>query len=291
MKNKKIIVIIISILIIFVIGILTLIIILNKNKNNAELPTNVEEEEVPEDEQGEYYYDKIIIKETAKIKIMTISECVSAKTNNYYFVNEAYTIRDSESTVYFSKGKQQNQDKYYIVYLDGYNHTYSVEETDQSTYDNMLQGNIDEKYKQEATVEDIGDNNFITIILSDSNIANMYFDIIKNLLNSEPEVLYDLLDSEYQQKRFGNIESFMEYVNDNKNKFANIQISKYAKYTYDDYIQYVCLDTNDEYYIINEDTTTGDYKILLDTYTIDQPEFIEKYDSASDSIRYKKSRI
>lgn len=282
MKNKKIIVIIISILIIFVIGILTLIIILNKNKNNAELPTNVEEEEVPEDEQGEYYYDKIILKDTSKIKIMTISECVSAKTNNYYFVNEAYTIRDSEGTVYFTKGKQQNQDKYYIVCLDGYNHTYSVEETDQSTYDNMLQGNIDEKYKQEATVEDIGDNNFITIILSDSNIANMYFDIIKNLLNSEPEVLYDLLDSEYQQKRFGNIESFMEYVNDNKNKFANIQISKYAKYTYDDYIQYVCLDTNDEYYIINEDTTTGDYKILLDTYTIDQPEFIEKYDSASD---------
>ena len=62
-----------------------------------------------------------------------------------------------------------------------------------------------------------------------------------------------------------------------------MKLSKYAKYKYDGYVQYVCLDNNGDYFVINNNVDNGEYKILLDTYTVDQQEFIKKYDSASDN--------
>ena len=56
--------------------------------------------------------------------------------------------------------------------------------------------------------------------MSDVEISVMYYNIIKNLLNSESEVLYNLLlDDQYKQKRFSNIEDFNEFVNKNKSKY------------------------------------------------------------------------
>ena len=191
-------------------------------------------------------------------------------------------MNKDEIEEYFVYAIQNNENKYFVAYLDQENNTYMLEEISNTEYEDVKNEKINNKFLQVKTIEDNGSNEYSIELMSDVKIANMYFDIIKNILNSEPEVLYDILDTDYQQKRFGSTENFMEYVDNNKNKFANMQISKYAKYTYEGYMQYVCLDTNGEYYIINEDTTTGDYKILLDTYTIDQPEFIEKYDSASD---------
>ena len=279
MKNNKIMISIVIILIILAVSILILILNL---KNNTDMYNTKIEEDVPSDQQGQMNYDEVVLKENSKIKIKTISDIVSTQTKNYFFVSEVYVVVDSMGTVYFSKGKQQNEDKYYIVYLDGYNHTYKIEETDFLAYDNVLKGIVDEKYKKEMSVEDIGDNNFITVVMTDTDIANMYFNIIKNLLESEPEVLYDILDIEYKQKKFENLEDFIIYVNNNEDRFSAMQIDKYANYKYDDYLQYVCLDTNGNYYIINEDIETGEYSIFLDTYTIDQPEFIEKYEKATD---------
>ena len=93
--------------------------------------------------------------------------------------------------------------------------------------------------------------------------------------------IYNLLDDEYKEKKFGNIDGFKNYIELNKETFLNMEIQKYARYYYDGYTQYVALDNFGNYYIFNE-TSTMNYKILLDTYTINQPEFIEKYDSASD---------
>ena len=113
----------------------------------------------------------------------------------------------------------------------------------------------------------------IQIFQSDFKIYKKYSEELYNLL----------LDDQYKQKRFSNIEDFNEFVNKNKSKYANMKLSKYAKYKYDGYVQYVCLDNNGDYFVINDNINTREYKILLDTYTIDQQEFIKKYNSATDS--------
>ena len=58
-------------------------------------------------------------------------------------------------------------------------------------------------------------------------------------------------------------------------------LSQYLKTKEPDYTQYVCVDQNGNYYIFRE-TSAMNYTVILDTYTIDLPEFLEKYNTASD---------
>lgn len=275
--KKKIIITLLILLLILLAIILILTIFL---KNSSSIDNNNPDEDMSTgiDE----YVEKEVSKMTSKTTLNMLLKWLNTSGEDYCFVKEIYRLNKDEIEEYFVYAIQNNESKYFVAYLDQENNTYMLEEISNAEYEDVKNEKINNKFLQVKTIEDNGSNEYSIELMSDVKIANMYFDIIKNILNSEPEVLYDILDTDYQQKRFGSTENFMEYVDNNKNKFANMQISKYAKYTYEGYMQYVCLDTNGEYYIINEDTTTGDYKILLDTYTIDQPEFIEKYDSASD---------
>ena len=276
MKKK-----IIIILLILLLTLLAIILILtNFLKNNSSIDNNNPDEDMSTgiDE----YVEKEVTKMTSKTTLNMLLKWLNSNEDDYCFVKEIYRLNKNEVEEYFVYVIQNNENKYFVAYLDQENNSYMLEEISNTEYEDVKNEKINNKFLQVKTIENNGNNEYTFELMSDVKIANMYFDIIKNILNSEPEVLYDILDTDYQQKKFGSIENFMEYVDNNKNRFTNMQISKYAKYTYEGYMQYVCLDTNGEYYIINEDTTTGDYKILLDTYTIDQPEFIEKYDSASD---------
>lgn len=275
---KKKIIITLLILLLILLAIILILTIFLKNSSSIENNNPDEDMSTGIDE----YVEKEVSKMTSKTTLNMLLKWLNTDGENYCFVKEIYRLNKDEIEEYFVYAIQNNESKYFVAYLDQENNTYMLEEISNAEYEDVKNEKINNKFLQVKTIEDNGSNEYSIELMSDVKIANMYFDIIKNILNSEPEVLYDILDTDYQQKRFGSTENFMEYVDNNKNKFANMQISKYAKYTYEGYMQYVCLDTNGEYYIINEDTTTGDYKILLDTYTIDQPEFIEKYDSASD---------
>ena len=275
---KKKIIITLLILLLILLAIILILTIFLKNSSSIENNNPDEDMSTGIDE----YVEKEVSKMTSKTTLNMLLKWLNTDGENYCFVKEIYRLNKDEIEEYFVYAIQNNENKYFVAYLDQENNTYMLEEISNTEYEDVKNEKINNKFLQVKTIEDNGSNEYSIELMSDVKIANMYFDIIKNILNSEPEVLYDILDTDYQQKRFGSTENFMEYVDNNKNKFANMQISKYAKYTYEGYMQYVCLDTNGEYYIINEDTTTGDYKILLDTYTIDQPEFIEKYDSASD---------
>ena len=275
---KKKIIITLLILLLILLAIILILTIFLKNSSSIENNNPDEDMSTGIDE----YVEKEVSKMTSKTTLNMLLKWLNTDGENYCFVKEIYRLNKDEIEEYFVYAIQNNENKYFVAYLDQENNTYMLEEISNTEYEDVKNEKINNKFLQVKTIEDNGSNEYSIELMSDVKIANMYFDIIKNILNSEPEVLYDILDTDYQQKRFGSTENFMEYVDNNKNKFANMQISKYAKYTYEGYMQYVCLDTNGEYYIINEDTTTGDYKILLDTYTIDQPEFIENYDSASD---------
>ena len=60
-----------------------------------------------------------------------------------------------------------------------------------------------------------------------------------------------------------------------------MKLSKYQKEVMDDYTQYICLDRAGHYYIFRE-TSPMQYTVILDTYTIDLPEFVEQYNSSSE---------
>lgn len=277
-KYKKIIITLLIILLIISFIILTVIIQISKNniKNNDD------------DDSGQYssYQEEKNIdlseKDTSTTTLNILLTCINNNTN-YTFIKDIYVQRNDNINVYAVYGIQNNKNIYYIISLDYNNFSYDIKQVTEDECNNIKDGKEND-YIKITNIEINNDNTFELNVMSDVQTSAMYYNIIKNVLNSEPEVLYNLLlDDEYKQKRFSNIEAFNEFVNQNKSKYNNMKLSKYAKYKYDGYVQYVCLDNNGDYFVINNNVDNGEYKVLLDTYTVDQQEFIKKYDSASDN--------
>ena len=277
-KYKKIIITVLIILLIISFIILTVIIQISKNKikNNDD------------DDSGQYssYQEEKNIdlseKDTSTTTLNILLNCINNNTN-YTFIKDIYVQRNDNINVYAVYGIQNNKNIYYIISLDYNNFSYNIKQVTEDECNNIKDGKEND-YIKITNIEINNDNKFELNVMSDVQTSAMYYNIIKNVLNSEPEVLYNLLlGDEYKQKRFSNIEAFNEFVNQNKSKYNNMKLSKYAKYKYDGYVQYVCLDNNGDYFVINNNVDNGEYKVLLDTYTVDQQEFIKKYDSASDN--------
>lgn len=94
------------------------------------------------------------------------------------------------------------------------------------------------------------------------------------------QLSYEHINDEYKNARYTSLDKFQEYVKNNKKEISNIELEKYLVSEEEGYNQYVCLDKNGYYYIIRE-TEIFKYTIILDVYSIDLPEFIEKYNNAN----------
>ena len=64
-------------------------------------------------------------------------------------------------------------------------------------------------------------------------------------------------------------------------KYKPLELKSYKIDKNNDYTQYVLIDNLENYYIFRE-TSVMDYTVILDTYTIDLPEFLEKYENAKE---------
>ena len=90
---------------------------------------------------------------------------------------------------------------------------------------------------------------------------------------------YESLDAEYKNKRFKDLNDFKEFAENRKNQLKKSYVYEYSKIEYDGYTQYIIKDQYDNYFIFKE-TAVLEYSILLDSYTIDLPQFTEEYNSA-----------
>ena len=118
--------------------------------------------------------------------------------------------------------------------------------------------------------------------ISESTYVSDLFSKYKEEILFNTNFAYDNLDEEYRNKRFGSLEEFNKYVKSNVKNNVTMKVSKYNKTVNDGITQYVCLDQIGREYIFKE-TAVMDYKMILDTYTIDLPEFVEKYNNAQDN--------
>ncbi len=123
-------------------------------------------------------------------------------------------------------------------------------------------------------------NQFEFASISDSSMAVYYFNLcIEDMLYNK-ERAFNTLDKNYKEQRFNNIDDFNNYIQKREEKLKNAILRKYKKRVFDEYTQYVLMDQNDNYYIINE-TSVMQYTLILDTYTIAIPEYIEKYEKSN----------
>lgn len=169
-------------------------------------------------------------------------------------------------------------DEFYIfVNLDIDNQTFSIEP-------------ILEKYDSIEEIEtsnsnksiEINDNNkYSEDVYNYEKMAKNYFLTYKRLALSKPEILYNYMETEYKNKRFGGVEVFKSYVIENREEIEKLKFTEYLVNNKEDILQFVCKDQYDNLYIFDE-ITPMQFHLKLDTYTLITDKFEQTYKKSDD---------
>lgn len=258
------------------------------NKNNSKYFTTDEDEYAKqiEEQHKQTIYD-LLSKEYIKNNNVILD-------NIYNFVDEIdeqviftpiqmKVLANTDTEQYVVYGVIQNATNSFIkeiyigVKLDLNNRAFSIEPIKQG-YANI--NSISIKINNDS-IEKNANNGFGFVNVNDEYIAKQYLNAYKRISLAKSEMAYNYLDKEYREARFGNLENYQKYVQTNKIKILQATISKYQVTKNKEYTQYTCITEKGDYYIIRE-TGLMQYTVILDTYTIELPEYKEKYNKANE---------
>ncbi len=214
-----------------------------------------------------------------------IEQKIKIHKNAYVSIEKLYRVDSSDNvSIYFAYGNIIDTDTSKVnpfgvmLLMDMTKSTFKIYPTE---YVEKHYNDISNGVKIELKVEEIENKEFNTFdykIITEAQLISYYIQEYNNSVKYNKKRAYDLIDEEYREKRFGSYENFSEYLNENK-KTNPIVVNKYSAQTKDGVTKYICVDSNGNYYIVNETTPTK-FGIILDTYTIDLPEFTTKYNEA-----------
>ena len=165
-------------------------------------------------------------------------------------------------------------EQYFIVELDESINTFSIE-----LLKNVNKIDEIELKIEDTEIEENDYNQFDYTRLNDEEISKKYFDIYKEAMILEPEKAYNYLDKEYREKRFGNAENYIKYIENNSEELSGIIFKQYLVNEHDDYSEYVCKDQYQNLYIFNV-TAVKEFTTKLDTYTIATNKFLDTYNDS-----------
>lgn len=254
-----------------------------------------EEADIDDEEENKEYLYNMLDKDYINFKNITLNnietkleEIKQSDVN----VNKMYVSQKSQNIYLYlvqgrirEKSSEEIKDFEVLIKIDTLNKTFSV------YLEDYIQQNLsDIKLGQEINmqVSDSVENKKINIydyeIINDEAYVQDLFAKFKKEILYDRQLVYNNLNEEYREKRFGDFSTFETYAKNNVRNNIIMKLSKYQKTKYEDYTEYVCIDQNGNYYIFNENSVMN-YNVILDTYTVDLPEYIKKYDSATDQVK------
>ena len=203
-----------------------------------------------------------------------------------YGMEEVYKIEKTANiTVYFMYGNvkeratQEVKDYNMMIVMDSKNNTFYILPQDYMEENNYMDPtNIGDYEVSTEEIAENGYNTFSFLNIDDTTIINAYIKDYQETVVSNLEESYELLDEEYKQAKFGSFTEYENYIKENMKYILSISISQYRVDEKDDGNEYICIDQNGNYYILKENAIM-DYDIMLDTYTIDTEDFLEKYNN------------
>lgn len=187
---------------------------------------------------------------------------------------EIYIVR---GTILSEEQAGIGNDVFLIVDLGRYSHTFSI--TPLIGYNNINQVNITNK---DIEIEKNDYNSFSYYKIKDEDLIRKYISNYKINVIYNTRQSYYLLDKEYREKRFKNIEEYEKYINDNIDTIKASILNRYKVTKEDDIMIYDYIDNNENHYIIRE-TAIMQYSILLDDYTVLTQKEIDEYNKLNDA--------
>ena len=251
-------------------------------------------------EDGEYI--KIISDEEIKQQILEIlsDEYKNTKGININNISTTIELLDEDLEIIVLQMKEvineniekfcvnaiaiNNEDKIkynfcMFVNLDNTNKTFSIEPIDDTSksFDELRITNND------VPITPSNNNQYKIISYGYEQTINKYMNDFKKLFNADVNISYNYLNEDYRKEKFNDINDYKNYMIRNQSRFQVANIVKYRVNYNDDYTEFVCVDQNDYYYLFRQQKNNPlNYSIIMDTYTLELPEFTEKYDKAND---------
>lgn len=203
-------------------------------------------------------------------------------------IREMYSVSlTSQINVYLVYGNMDGEMTSYAFKVDSKNMTFSVypeEYMNKNGYTKDM--SVSQLTINTNSIQQNDNNTFLDKKISDDYMALDYVNNFKKRMLNDTSYAYELLDKQYREKRFGSLDEFKKYVDKNKKEISTIESSEYVKNVHQDYIEYVCRDQYNNYYIFKSPTIMN-YTVMLDTYTLDNQdeEFIATYNSYTDQYK------
>lgn len=166
---------------------------------------------------------------------------------------------------------------YMIVNLDYNNKTFSIEPIENS-YNSIEEIEIQ---NSDISIQSNDNNIYTSQKITNEYVTKEYFILYKKLAISKPDIIYNMMSEDYRNLRFGSLEEFKEYINNNKEEISKITLKQYLVNNYDNYIEYVGKDQFGNLYIFNEYKDQS-IQIKLDTYTVNEDVFVSEYEKATE---------
>lgn len=212
--------------------------------------------------QGDYTKSDIIY----KVNINGMYECKYNENITLFLVYANVNEKSLNLLV-----KYNNQKNIYSLFLENYikDNNYEV---------NMSFSNI--KLSDDEINESMYNKSIIGTI-TEEDMAKEYFNIQKNNFLYDLKSEYEKLNSKYREQKFRNYNEFEEYYSNLKDEIKNSKLEKYGVEKNDNRKIYTLMDNNDKIYIIECADGLFNYNVVLDNYTVDTPQFLTKYNSAS----------
>ena len=189
----------------------------------------------------------------------------------------------------YSDDYKTSETNFFEVNLDQYNSTFkliphgkiSMEEY-KNYVQEILKNDNEEKVEVSASkITEIKSNEYNAFKIKNYN--ELINSTIENYLNyyyylqqTDKQSAYDLLNKEYREARFGDVNNYYQYLQNNNSR----EISYMKEYTEGSTNKFIAVNKFGDYYIFIE-TAPMKFSIMLDSYTIPLTETTTKYNSAT----------
>ena len=194
-------------------------------------------------------------------------------TNNVkYVVKQAYVTQNQYMSKYYTYGTltiangnytAQTQEIYMILYLTAENKGYRLQTKSKEEYLNTTALEQNDTIEiQEGTYNKFEYEYIDNVKQMEIYLEDYSFQIFNNTENS-----YNLLNTEYKEKRFKDLQAFVQFLNEKQGQLHNIKINQYTVDEENQNKIYKGTDQNGNYYDIIEKSYMN-YEIILDNYTM-----------------------
>lgn len=244
-----------------------------------------------------------------KNEYFAVAEIIKKYTSDNYIITSMYVSRiKTNIDVLWVEGVRKDNAtvSHIIVITDSMNSTYQIINEETIAQNGYNKDNIN---KFEITeIQKDGNNSFRYKNINDEEYAKaLLTDYIEKALYS-PQLAYYLLDEDYRSIKFGTLDEYTRFINSKREelmlynaknvkqpgdfssyeewmsyfqKVKLLELSKYEIENYNGNTSYIVIDTYDNYYVF-QTSSTMNYTVILDSYTVDTEKYLDEYKKADD---------